>query len=383
MRKEIPMSLRLAIAQMDVTVVNVAAFCRDHSVSRDRFYAIRRRYEAEGVAGLAPRSRAPDTVANKTSSVVEDLIVSKRKELDDDGLDAGAETIKWHLDAAGVDTPTISTIWRILVRRGFVVPDPKKAPKVTWQRFVADSVNEMWQTDATHVELANGTTVDIVNIVDDHSRVCVRAHAVDGPTTGSDAWDAFVESVDTYGIPQWLLSDNGAPFTSKLFAGNLEALGVNTTNSRPFHPQTCGKVERFHQTVKKWLTARDQPETVEELQTLLDVFVDIYNTERPHRSIGRRTPMSVFTTAPRTAPDAFSILDDTTVHHNKVDRAGRVEIPGPASITVGNTYTGKTATTIRTGNNAHVFIDNQLVRDLVINPTRRSQPLYQRPGRPT
>ncbi len=93
MRKETPMSLRLAIAQIDVTEVNVAAFCRDHSISRDRFYTIRRRYEAEGEAGLVQRSRAPNTVANKTSPAVEDLIVSKRKELDDDGLDAGAETI--------------------------------------------------------------------------------------------------------------------------------------------------------------------------------------------------------------------------------------------------------------------------------------------------
>ncbi|MFV1971956.1 MAG: integrase core domain-containing protein [Acidimicrobiia bacterium] len=377
------MSLRLAIAQMDVTEVNVAAFCRDHQISRDRFYTIRRRYEAEGEAGLVPRSRAPNTVANKTSSVVEDLIVLKRKELDDDGFDAGAETIRWHLDEAGVDAPTVSTIWRILTRRGFIVPEPKKAPNKRWRRFVADFVNEMWQTDATHTELADGTEVDIVNILDDHSRVCARSHAVDGSTTGPDAWDAFVVAVETYGIPAWLLSDNGAPFTSKLFTANLEAIEVNTTNSRPYHPQTCGKVERFHQTLKKWLAARDKPDTVEELQVLLDVFVDIYNTKRPHRAIGRRTPIDVFNTAPKTGPDAFSILDETTVHHNKVDRVGRVEIPGPASITVGAAYTGKTATTIRTGNNAHVFIDNKLARKLTIDPTRRSQPLYQRSGRPT
>jgi len=241
----------------------------------------------------------------------------------------------------------------------------------------------MWQTDATETVLADGTEVEIVNILDDHSRVCGRSHAVDGSTTGPDVWDAFVIAVETYGVPVRLLSDNGAPFTSKLFTENLEAIEVNTTNSRPYHPQTNGKVERFHQTLKKWLAARPKPETVEELQAFLDVFVDIYNNERPHRGIGRRTPISVFNTAPRTAPDAYSVLDNTTVHHNKVDRAGRVEIPGPASITVGNKYTGKTATTIRTGNNAHVFIDNQFVRKLVIDPTRRSQPLYQRPGRPT
>lgn len=377
------MSLRRAIGQMDAAGVNVAAFCRDHGISRDRFYTIRRRYEAEGDAGLTPRSRAPLRVANRTSPMVEDLIVTWRKELVDDGLDAGAETIKWHLDACGVDAPDVSTIWRILTRRGFIDPDPSKAPNRKWKRFAAEFVNEMWQTDATHTELADGTEVDVVNIIDDHSRLCVRSHAVDGSTTGPDAWDAFVTAIDTYGIPAWLLSDNGPPFTSKLFTNNLQAIHVNTTNSRPFHPQTCGKVERFHQTLKKWLAARPKPATVAELQVLLDTFVDLYNNHRPHRGIGRRVPTDVYNTSPKTGPDTHSILDETTVHHNTVDRSGRVEIPGPASITVGATYTAETATTIRTGNHAHIFINHQLARTLTIDPTRRSQPLHQRPGRPT
>lgn len=377
------MSLRRAIAQMDVQDVNVAAFCRDHSVSRDRFYAIRRRYQAEGDAGLIPRSRAPYTVANRTSALVEDLIVTWRKQLVDDGLDAGAETIRWHLIAAGVDAPAVSTIWRILTRRGFIERDPSKAPRKTWKRFVAEFVNAMWQIDATHTRLADGTEVDIVNIIDDHSRTCVRSHAVDGPTTGPDAWDTFVEAVGHYGLPARLLSDNGSPFTSDLLTGNLASLHVTTTNSRPFHPQTCGKVERFHQTLKKWLTARDTPATITELQQLIDDFVDTYNNDRPHRAIDRRTPTDVFNTSPKIGPDAYSALDETTIHHNTVDRSGRVEIPGPASITLGATYATQTATTIRTGNHAHVFIDNELIRELVIDPTRRTQPLYNRPGRPT
>jgi len=315
--------------------------------------------------------------------MVEDLIVTWRKQLADDGLDAGPETIRWHLDTCGVDAPDASTIWRILKRRGFIDPDPSKAPHKTWKRFVAAFVNEMWQTDATHTVLADGTEVDVVNIIDDHSRTCTGSHAVFGSTKGTDAWDTFVGAVGVYGIPAWLLSDNGAPFTSNLFTENLTALRVNTTNSRPYHPQTCGKVERFHQTLKKWLAARDKPETVTELQHLLDVFVDIYNNHRPHRGIGRRIPADVFNTSPKIGPDAFSALDETTVHHNTVDRYGRVEIPGPAAITVGAAYTAQTATTIRTGNHAHVFINNQLVRELTIDPTRRPQPLYQRPGRPT
>jgi transposase InsO family protein len=368
---------------MDVAGVNVAAFCRDHGISRDRFYTIRRRYNAEGDTGLASRSRAPHTVANRTPPSMEDLIISWRKQLVDDGLDAGAETIRWHLDIDGVDAPDVSTIWRVLSRRGFIDPDPSKAPNTTWQRFTAEFVNELWQTDATHTELADGTEVDVVNILDDHSRTCVASHAVDGSTTGPDAWDAFTQAVGIYGIPARLLSDNGSPFTSKLFTTNLAAIGVATTNSRPFHPQTCGKVERFHQTLKQWLAARPRPETVAELQTLLNGFVDIYNNQRPHRSIGRRIPTDVFNTSPKIGPDTYSALDETTVHHNTVDRNGRVEIPGPAAISIGAAYTGETATTIRTGNHAHIFINRQLVRTLTINPTQRPQPLHQHPGRPT
>ncbi len=129
MQREIPMSLRLAIAQMDVSEVNVAEFCRDHQISRDRFYTIRRRYQAEGEAGVAPRSRTPHTVGNRTSTAVEDLVVTLRKQLDDDGLDAGAETIKWHLEEAGIDAPTTSTIWRILRRRGFHRPRSEEGTK--------------------------------------------------------------------------------------------------------------------------------------------------------------------------------------------------------------------------------------------------------------
>lgn len=377
------MSLRRAIAEMDTSGVNVSAFCRAHGISRDRFYTIRRRYQVEGEAGLAPRSRAPNTVANRTSPTVEEMIISWRKRLDDDGLDCGAETIWWHLTADGVAPPDVSTIWRILSRRGFITPDPSKTPGKGWKRFVAEYVNELWQTDATHTELADGTEVDVINIIDDHSRLCVCSHAVDGSTTGTDAWDAFTQAVGVYGIPARLLSDNGPPFTSKLFTGNLTAIRVETSNSRPFHPQTCGKVERFHQTLKKWLSARQTAETVTELQTLLDTFVDIYNNHRPHRSIGRQTPTAVYAATVKIGPGDYSVLDETTVHHNTVDRQGRVEIPGPCAISIGAAYTGETAVTIRTGNHAHVFVNHQLVRTLTINPNRRSQPLYLRPGRPT
>ncbi len=378
------MSVRRAIAEADVSTLNVAAFCRLHEISRDRFYVIRRRYQAEGEAGLAPRSRAPHRVANRTRDDVEDLIVELRKELTETGLDAGAATIWWHLGQRGVtDAPSEATIWRILTRRGFITPDPKKKPKRAWRSFAADYGNERWQIDTTHWELAEGTEVSIINIVDDCTRVCAASIAFDHTTTGVDAWETLLAGAKQWGIPASVLSDNGAEFTAKVFGDNLAALAIETGHSRPYHPQTCGKVERFHQTLKRFLRAQTDPATIEELQDDLDRFLIIYNHQRAHRSLGRRIPAEVFTDTPTIGPSTTAAGQPTRIHHNTVDRNGRVEIPGPYAISLGNRYAGATATTIQTGNHVHVFINHQLARELTINPNQRTQPLHNRPGRPT
>lgn len=384
MWSEIAMSVRRAIAEADVSTLNVAAFCRLHGISRDRFYVIRRRYQAEGEAGLAPRSRAAHRVANRTPDDIEDLIVELRKELTETGLDAGAATIWWHLGRQGVDAPSEATIWRILTRRGFITPDPKKKPKRAWRSFAADYSNERWQIDTTHWEFAEGTEVAIINIVDDCTRVCAASVAFDHPTTtGVDAWETLLTGAKQWGFPASVLSDNGAEFTAKVFGDNLAALGIETGHSRPYHPQTCGKVERFHETLKRFLRAQPDPTSIQELQRIIDRFRDAYNHHRPHRSLNRRIPADVFSDTPVIGPAITAAGQPTRIHHNTVDGNGRVEIPGPYAISLGNRYAGATATTIRTGNHTHVFVNHQLVRELTINPNQRSQPLHNRPGRPT
>ena len=384
MRSEIAVSVRRAIAEADVSTLNVAAFCRLHQISRDRFYVIRRRYEQEGEAGLEPRSRAAYRVANRTPDDVEDLIVELRKELTEAGLDAGAATIGWHLERRGVDDPpSTATIWRILSRRGLITPDPKKRPKRTWRSFTADYGNECWQIDTTHWILGDDTEVAVIDIVDDCTRVCIASVAIDHTPTGVDAWEAVVIGAQQWGFPAAVLSDNGAEFTAKAFSDNLDVLGIRIGHSRPYHPQTCGKVERFHQTLKRFLAAQPDPATIDELQHHIDRFLVIYNQQRPHRSLNRRIPADVFTDTPTIGPATTPISQPTRIHHNTVDRNGTVEIPGPYAITVGNRYAGATATTIRTGNHTHVFINHQLVRELAINPNQRRQPLHNRPGKPT
>lgn len=380
--REIPLSVRRLVATVEVDGLNVAAFCREHGISRESFYAIRRRYRLEGEVGLVPRSRAPVRPANRTSDAVEDRVVELRKRLVESGWDGGAASIRDRLVAGGEPAPSESTIWRILSRRGFIVPEPKKAPTRVWRRFEADLANERWQIDATTVRLGSGRPIEVVDVIDDATRVCV-ASLVTGQTTGTDAWAAITTAGEVWGLPASILSDNGAPFTSVLFTTNLTTIGTRPIHSSRSHPQTCGKVERFHQTVKRFLTAHQPIPSPQRLQQLLDHFADHYNHQRPHRALNRATPAAVFADTPKAAPGDLPAGTATSIHHNTVDRNGRVEIPGPAAITLGAAYAGATATTIRTGNHAHVFIDHHLIRSLTIDPTRRNQPLYNRPGRPT
>lgn len=375
------MSVRLAIAEADVSTLNVSRFCRDHGISRDSFYEWRHRFEAMGEAGLESRSRAPSRVANRTPDEIEDLIVELRKELTDVGLDAGPATIHYwlgrRLDSARVPSP--STIWRVLSRRGFIVADPSKSPGRRWRSFAAERANECWQIDSTHWTLADAAEVEIINSVDDCSRTAIRSAAVLRCTLVT-AWDAIADGAARYGWPEWVLSDNGKMF-GPAFASNLAAIGVGIGHSRPYHPQTCGKVERFHQSQKKWLAAHDPAATIPELQQLLDEFVDYYNTQRPHRSLGRRTPHDVWNTTPRSGPASQPLGRPTVVHHNLVYDG--VVWAGRYRVALGAEHNGHQATIITTGTRCHVFINGRLARELTINPDRANQPLHPRPGRPT
>ena len=133
----VPMDVRLRIAVAS-DALNVAAFCREHGVSRQTFYEWRRRYLADGLDGLEPRSRAPRTSPKRIGADVEDAVVALRKELIELGVDHGPGTIQWHLGRRGLKSvPSQATIWRVLVRRGFVVPEPRKRPKSSFRRFEA------------------------------------------------------------------------------------------------------------------------------------------------------------------------------------------------------------------------------------------------------
>lgn len=379
------MSVRRLIVEVDVEGLNVTEFCALHGISRWFFYEQRRRFEVEGEAGLEPRSRAPKTVANRVSPEVEDAIVAERKRLEDAGLDAGPATIWCHLPVRlkpGVVVPSEATIWRVLKRRGFITAQPAKAPRRAMRRFTADRANECWQIDDTGWQLADGTDVKIINIIDDHSRVLAGSTAVQTTNTAT-VFSAFCDAADRWGWPERFLSDN-APELKHGLADALRPLGVAAAHSRPYHPQTCGKVERFHQTLQQWLRAQPAAETLDELQTLLDQFADIYNHQRPHRSLGRQTPASIWETSPKAGPADHPLGQPTVIHHDlTVGGNGVVHVGRRLAISLGVKHAGNTVTVIITGSTCHVFSYGQLIRQLTIDPSRRNQPLYDRPGRPT
>jgi transposase InsO family protein len=371
---------------------------RSYGVSQGWVSRLMARYRVEGEAAFEPLSRAPKTSPGTTPVETVELVLRLRKQLDESGLDAGADTIGWHLAHHHGTTLSRATINRILIRAGTVTPDPSKRPKSSYVRFEADQPNECWQADFTHYRLSDGTDVEILTWLDDHSRyaLSVTAHL---RVTASIVLVAFRAAVAILGIPASTLTDNGMVFTTRFAGGKggrnhleheLRALHITQKNSRPNHPTTCGKVERFQQTLKKWLRAQPvQPSTIAELQTLLDTFLAEYNQRRPHRSLPyRATPATVYTTRPKATPSIDRSTDShDRVRHDKIDKAGSVTLRVAGRlrhIGVGRTYARTDV--ILLVHDLHVRIvdaaTGELLRDLIIDPRRDYQPTGRPPGPP-
>jgi transposase InsO family protein len=217
-----------------------------------------------------------------------ELIIRLRKELAGPGLDAGPQTIAWHLEQNHQVKVSPATVSRYLARQGLVTPDPSKRPKSSYIRFAAEQPNECRQSDFTHYPLAGGQDTEILTWLDDHSRYALSVTAHDR-VTGPAVLLAFRTACEQHGIPASALTDNGMVFTTRLAGGRggrnaleheLRRLGIKQKNGKPNHPQTQGKVERFQQTMKNWLRARPaQPSALADLQSLLDAFASTYNTK--------------------------------------------------------------------------------------------------------
>jgi transposase InsO family protein len=362
----------------------IKELARTHDVNPSWLFKLLRRYRLEGPTGLEPKSRRPKSSPSRIADLYEDEIVALRKELADAGFDAGAATIHFHLSQRHRHGPSVPTIWRVLRARGFVTPQPKKRPKSSYARFVADLPNERWQADMTHMPLPNGEVFEILNIIDDHSRVCVASRVMK-VVTAHDVVLVLHKSAETWGYPASLLTDNGIIFTARTRFGvegvveqELFALGIMAKHSRPYHPQTCGKVERFHQTLKKYVGAQKGIETKKQLQRAIDRFVAYYNDVRPHRGVNRRTPRSIFEAREKAEPTAPMIkINDRRLRLDKVDPGGSVTLRHQGRlhhIGIGRAYAGWRVAMLIEGLDIEVIgLDGSPLRRLVLDPTKDYQ----------
>jgi len=357
---------------------------RAHGVSKSWVGKLVGRFRAGGYPAIEPRSRAAKRIPHRTPDALEDEIVALRKELAELGLDAGAQTIHYHLSTRHQAVPSVSTIWRVLRRRGFVTPQPHKRPRSSWIRFEARLPNECWQSDVTHWRLGDGTEVEIVNFIDDHSRLAVAARVL-GTATAPQVLRVFREAGERWGLPAALLTDNGCVYTTwhrggpNVMQTELLALGIDYRHSRPYHPQTCGKVERFHQTMKAFLARQPPAGSIGELQAQVDRFVTYYNEVRPHRARERRPPRVAFEARDKARPSGpmIQVGAGVRVRRDRIDKNGKVTLRYRTRlhhIGVGHAHKGKRVVMLVDGLNVRVVSqDGDLLRQLTLDPIRDYQ----------
>ena len=387
---------RLVITAVVFEKRPVREVCEDYAVSRSWVYELVARYRNEGETAFEPRSKRPRTSPSKTPDEVIELIVATRRRLSGEGLDSGMGTIRWHLEHHHQVSVSESTIHRTLVAAGLVVPAPKKRPRTSYVRFQAEQPNECWQADMTHVRLADGADVEVLTWLDDHSRdaLSVTTHR---RVSSQVVVDTFTAATNHHGVPASTLTDNGLYFTTRFAGGGtggrngfetlLVELGVTQKNSRPNHPTTCGKVERFQQTMKHWLRARPAPASIDELRTLIDRFVDDYNHHRPHRSLPHRSPPAVaYQARPKAGPTARH-----DVHHrvrrDVVDAAGKVTLRHHGRLyKIGIGRTRARTPIIMLVADLHVRVldaaTGDTIRTLTLDTSRSYQPTGRAPGAP-
>ena len=357
---------------------------RAHGISRSWLYVLLARVRGGGYEALAPHSRRPRSSPRAAGDEVIATVLQLRQELLAAGHDAGPQTISHHVAARlAQPPPSRSTIWRILSRHGLITPQPHKRPRSSFVRFEASLPNERWQADATEWLLADGAKVEILNFVDDHSRLFVASVAFT-TVKAADALETFLGAASQFGFPASLLTDNAAVFSGKsrkgrvLLESELDRLGIVSKHSTPYHPQTCGKVERLHQSLKRFLTRQPPATCLPELQAQLDAFRFYYNQSRPHRALAGRTPAQAFAARVKAGPAAELASVQYRVRHDRIDKTGAVTLRYRSRlrhISVGAAHRNKPVRLLVAGAQVRIVTEaGELLRALTIDPTRDYQP---------
>lgn len=385
---------KLVITAIVRSGMSQAEAARRYGVSEATVSRWMHRYRTEGEAAFEPRSRRPHHNPAATPPAVVQAVLTERDRLVATGHDAGPDTIRWHLEQAGVPAPSRATIARILTANGRVRPEPKKKPKSAYIRFEAEQPNQTWQSDFTHYALATGagtgTDVEIITWLDDHSRYLLHL-SVHPRVTGPIVLTTFQATIDEYGCPASTLTDNGMVYTVRhsatgvrggrnAFERYLADHNITQKNGRGSHPQTQGKVERVQQTLKNWLRRQPvQPATIQALQELLDQFRHEYNHDRPHRALDRRTPAAAYAARPKAAPTSEPA--DRTHNRVRQDKVseGTVTLRHASRlhhIGIGRAWNGHRVILLVQDLQITVIhaVTGEVLRDLTLDPTRDYQP---------
>lgn len=386
--------LAVAMARAVDESVSVTRLCEELGISRQTFYVYWRRYQQEGLPGLVPRSRAAQRHPNQIGAAMEQLIVDTHHDLAGQGLDAGARSVWGWLTRAGRQPPSARTVHRVLRRHGLVTVQPQKRPRSATRRFQARQPNGCWQLDGMDWTLADHTAVKVIRLIDDHSRKVFRS-VIAPSESGEAAWQCLTAAIDRHGPPAMLLSDNSLAFNG-IRRGvvvdvqkRLRILGVAQVASSYDHPGTCGKAEREHQTMQKWLTAHPPATTMEDLQRIVDAYDEIYNSNRPHQALGGiTTPDERYAASPKAVPADHPLpeqprqMRQVTVSSRGTVSAGGTPTGHHIEVHIGREWEGTPVTVARNGNHVAVFHRNTLIHSTSIDPSRRYQPSGRPSGRP-
>lgn len=278
---------------------NVSALCRRYGISRKTGYKWLARYDGKGETGLTDQSRRPQHHPRQTAPELEAAVRTVRAA----HPAWGGRKIKAWLERRGIPAPSPSTITAIL-ERGGLLEDPRERPQVRWQRFEAAAPNDLWQLDFKGVvRLESGDTFPL-SVLDDHSRFALGLFAC------ADQKQATVRThlitlFQRYGLPRRILTDNGPPWGPSRQYGltALEAwwlrLGIKVSHGRIYHPQTQGKVERFHGSLKAEVLRGPQLLDQDACQQAFDQWRDCYNLDRPHEALDFAVPVERYQASPR------------------------------------------------------------------------------------
>jgi len=349
--------VRLALAEG----ANVRALCRRYGVSPTTGYKWLARYRAAGRAGLADRSRRPAHVPGRTPATLEARVLALR-----DAHPAwGGRKLRRRLQALGVaDVPSASTITAILRRHGRLAAARPRPPTVG--RFEHDAPNALWQIDFTgHVALRRGRCHPLA-LIDDHSRFALALEAC-GDERLATVKQRLSMAFRRYGLPWRLLADNGPPWGDDAASRHtrltvwLLRLDIAVSHGRPYHPQTQGKVERFHRSLRAEVLAGPLLRDLADCQRRFDAWRQVYNAERPHDGLGLAVPLARYRPSPRPFPETLPpLLYDGGEIVRRVDQQGRLSWRNRV-FRVGKALAGQAVAIRPTGHDGRFDVDDVVV----------------------